>query len=80
MCAEACSCVHGFKDLKGSAAECADQNCDFVKKLNKTQFYGRNAYTGGEPRYIWCCGSFMLCFVMFFHALISIYLISKDHR
>ena len=35
MYVEACSCVHGFKDLKGSAAECADQNCGFCKELNK---------------------------------------------
>ena len=35
MCTEACYCVHDFEDLKGSAAECADQNCDFVEKLNK---------------------------------------------
>ena len=27
--------MRGFKDLKGSAAECVDQNCDFVEKLNK---------------------------------------------
>ena len=52
MCAEACSCVCGFKELKGSAAECVDQNCDFSKEFNKTQFYGRNPYTRGEPRYI----------------------------
>ena len=50
----------GFKDLKGSTAECADQNCGFSKELNKTQFYGRSPYTRGEPRYILCCGS--LCF------------------
>ena len=31
VCAEACSCVRGFGDLKGSVAECADQNCGFVK-------------------------------------------------
>ena len=60
MCAEACSYVYDFEDLKGSAAKCTDQNCDFVEKLNKTKFYGRNPYTGGEPRYIWCCGSFVL--------------------
>ena len=36
------SCVHGFEDLKGSAAECIDQNCGFCKELNKTQFCGRN--------------------------------------
>ena len=59
-----------------STAECADQNCDFVEKLNKTQFCGRNPYTGGEPRYIWCCGSCVVS-VMFFYALISVYLISK---
>ena len=39
---EICSCVHGFEDLKGSAAECVDQNYGFCKELNKTQFYGRN--------------------------------------
>ena len=77
MVKEICSCVRGFEDLKGSAAECADQNCGFCKELNKTQFCGHNPYTGGEPRYIWCCGSFVLCFVMFFYALINIYLISK---
>ena len=60
MCAEVCSCVFGFKDLKGSAAECVDQNCRFsCKELNKAEFYGRNPYTGGEPRDIWCCGSFL---------------------
>ena len=65
VCPEACSCVHGFKNLKGSVAECADQNCDFVKKLNKTQFCGRNPYTGGEPRYIRCCGSMCyFCYVL----------------
>ena len=63
--------MRGFKDLKGSAAECADQNCDFVEKLNKTQFCGRSPYTGGEPRYIWFCGSCVI-YVMFFHVLISI--------
>ena len=67
------------KELKGSAAECTDQNYGFVERLNKTQFCGHNPYTGGEPCYIWCCGSFLLCFVIFFHELISIYLISKDH-
>ena len=46
VCAEAYSCVHGFKDLKGSAAECTNQNCDFSKELNKTQFCGCNPYTG----------------------------------
>ena len=60
MCAEPYSYVHDFEDLKGSAAECADQNCGFGKELNKTQFCGRNPYTGGEPRYILCCGSFVL--------------------
>ena len=60
--------MRGFKDLKGSAAECANQNNDFVKKLNKTQFYGRSPYTGGEPRYIWCCG--FVCY--FYYALLCI--------
>ena len=31
VCVEACNYVHGFKDLKGSVAECTDQNCDFVE-------------------------------------------------
>ena len=35
MCAEACSCVCGFEDLKGSTAECADQNYGFCNELNK---------------------------------------------
>ena len=42
MYAEAYSCVCDFKDLKGSIAECADQNCGFCKDLNKTQFCGSN--------------------------------------
>ena len=68
MCAEAYSCVHGFKDLKGFAAECTDQNCDFSKELNKTQFCGRNPYTGGEPHYILCRGSVCyFCCVFFMH-------------
>ena len=65
--------MRGFNDLKGSAAECADQNCGFCKDLNKTQFCGCNPYTGGEPRYIVCCG--FCCVVIY--ALINIYLISK---
>ena len=27
--------MRDFEDLKGSAAECADQNCGFCKELNK---------------------------------------------
>ena len=65
MCADACNCVHDFEDLKGFAAECADHNCGFCKELNKTQFCGHSPYTGGKPRYIWCCGSCVI-FVMFF--------------
>ena len=65
------------EDLKGSAVECADQNCGFCKDLNKMQFCGHSPYIGGEPCYIWCCGSFVLSFVMIFHTLIYIYLISK---
>ena len=67
MCAEACNCVHGFKDLKGSAAECADQNYDFSKELNKTQFCGRNPYTGGEPHYIVCFGCCCVVVMFFMH-------------
>ena len=61
MCVEACNCVNGYGDLKGSIAECIDQNCGFCKELNKTQFCGRGPYTGGEPHYILCCGS-LCCF------------------
>ena len=68
--------MRGFKDLKGYAAECTNQNYDFSKELIKTQFCGCNPYNGGEPCYIWCCGS-LCCFVMFFHALMNIYLINK---
>ena len=73
LCAEACSCVRDFEDLKGSAAECVDQNCGFFcKELNKIQFCGRSPYTGGEPRYILCCGSFVLLLLWcYFYALIS---------
>ena len=35
VCAEACSFVRGFEDLKRSAAECTDHNCGFCKELNK---------------------------------------------
>ena len=79
-----CSCVRRdlqlsaqLEELKRSAAECADQNCGFCKELNKTQFCGRSPYTRGhEPHYIWCCGSFVVS-VIFFYALINIYLINK---
>ena len=57
--------MRGFEDLKGSTAKCTDQNCGFCKELNKTQFYGRSPYTGGEPHYIWCYGSLCyLCYVL----------------
>ena len=78
MCTEVCSYVCGFEDLKGSTAECTDQNYGFCRKLNKTQFYGRNPYPGGEPRYIWCRGS-VCCFYCVLLCIKSIYLISKDH-
>ena len=56
-------------DLKdGSAAECADKNCCFVRSGIKAQFCGHSPYTGGEPRYIFCCGYFvwfLLCFDAF---------------
>ena len=62
-----CSYVRSFEELKGSVAECVDQNCGFCKELNKTQFCGRSPYTGGtEPRYILCCGSFVLCLLCSF--------------
>ena len=68
------SCVHRelqlsaqLEDLKGSAAECADQNCGFCKELNKTQFCGRNPYTRGEPRYIVCCGFGCVVVLFFMH-------------
>ena len=59
--------MRGFEDLKGCAAECADQNCGFCKELNKTQFYGRNPYNGGEPRYIVCCGFCWVVVLFFMH-------------
>ena len=55
--------MRSFGELKRSTAECADQNCGFCKELNKMQFYGRSPYTGGETRYILCCGgSVALCY------------------
>ena len=59
MCVEACSCVHGFEDLKGSAAECADQNCGFCKELNKTQFCGRSPKLG--LNHVISCVVVLLC-------------------
>ena len=50
----------------GSAAECTDQNCCFVRSGIKVQFCGRSPYTGGEPRYILCCGSFVLFLLWFY--------------
>ena len=67
MIKEICSCVPGFEELKGSVAERVDQNCDFCRKLNKTQFCGRNPYTGGEPRYIVCCGFCCVVVLFFMH-------------
>ena len=75
MIKEICSCVHGFEELKGYLAECVDQNCGFCRKLNKTQFYGRNPYTGGEPGYILCCGS--MCFFCCVLSCINIYISDK---
>ena len=63
MCTEACGCVHGFKDLKGSAAESADQNRGFCKELNKTQFCGRSPYTGGD--HVISCVVVLLCCVCY---------------
>ena len=57
--------MHGFEDLKGSAAECTDQNYGFCKELNKTHFCVRSPYTGGELHYIVCCG-FCCVVIMFF--------------
>ena len=48
------------------AAECADQNYCFVRSGIKAQFCGRSPYTGGEPRYILCCGSFVLFLLWFY--------------
>ena len=70
--AEACSCVHGFKDLKGSAAECADQNCDFVKSLIKhssmdvAPTLGVNHVISGVVVFV------LFCYVLY--ALINIYI------
>ena len=86
MCVDdLCSCVCRDlqlsaqpEELKGSVAECADQNCGFCRKLNKTQFCGHNPYTGVN-HVISCVVVLCVVSVVFFHALISIYLISKDH-
>ena len=56
------SLVHSLGELNGSTAECADQNCGFCRKLNKTQLCGRNPYTRGEPRYILCRGGSVVWF------------------
>ena len=61
MCAEACSCVHGFKDLKGSAAEFADQNYGFCKELNKTQLCDVTP-TLGVNHVISCVVVLLCCF------------------
>ena len=54
-------------DLKaGSTAECVDQNYCFVRSGIKAQFCGRSPYTRGEPRYILCCGSFVLFLLWFY--------------
>ena len=47
LCAQRPAAVCTTLRTKGSAAECADQNCRFsCKELNKTQFCGRNPHTG----------------------------------
>ena len=57
-------------DLKGrSVAKCIDQNCCFVRSGIKAQFCGRSPYTGGEPRYILCCGSFVFFLLCFFSCI-----------
>ena len=76
MCAEAYSCVHGFKDLKGSVAECIDQNYDFSKELNKHSSVDV-APTLGVNHII--SGVVVLCVVsvMFCYALINLYTYDK---
>ena len=78
MCVKAYSCVHGFEDLKGSAIECADQNCGFCRKLNKHSSVDVTP-TLGVNHVISCVMVLCVVSVVFFHALISIYLISKYH-
>ena len=65
MCTEICSLVRSFEELKGSRAECADQNCGFCKELNKTQFYGRSPYTGGEPHISCVVVILLLCAIFY---------------
>ena len=65
MCVEACSYVCGFEDWRDLQLSAQIRTVVFCRKLNKTQFYGCNPYTGGEPHYIWCCGSLCcLCYVL----------------
>ena len=60
----------GFENLKGSAAECADQNCGFCKELNKhnsvdvTPTLGVNHVISGVV-------VLLCCFCCVFYALIS---------
>ena len=70
MCAEAYSCVHGFEDLKGSVAECTDQNCGFCKELNKHSSVDVTP-TLGVNHIISCVVVLLGCFYYVLYALIS---------
>ena len=78
MIKEICSCVRGFEDLKGSAAECVDHNYGFCRNLNKTSFVDVTP-TLGVNHVIYCVVVLCVVSIVFFHAVISIYLISKYH-
>ena len=67
-----CAALRTRRDLQLSAQI---RTVVFVERLNKTQFCGRNPYTGGEPHYILCRGSVCcLCCVL---SCIYIYISDK---
>ena len=72
MCAEICSLVRSFEELKGSATECVDQNCGFCKEMNKTSSVDVTPKLGVN-HVISCVVVFVV--VIFFYGLINIYLI-----
>ena len=76
LCAQRLQLSAQLEDLKGSAAVCADQNCGFCKELNKHSSVDV-APTLGVNHVISCVAVLCVVSVMFFHALINIYLISK---
>ena len=65
-----------FGRLKGSTAECADQNCGFCKELNKHSSVDV-APKLGVNYVISCVVVLLCCFCYVLYALISKYMISK---